>query len=182
MAYSGSPSSSSPEACAFSHNGAGMVHSMIERTSCAPLPWLLDPGSPLLTPLFAGEICALLWVFSGDYPSEKTPHRLLPGMRRCPWPRMPCESVYALRGDTVCNNQGVAREFCMCAQRETAGCPVLCCPSVTSCSAANLRRAAPAPVENRADCPTTPGPGALRQSPQFSDPSSRSAHPAVAAV
>src|SRR5215510_1234417 len=94
---------------------------------------------------------------------------------------MPCEDVYALRGDTVCNNQGVARQCCMCAQRETASCPVLRCPSVTGCSAANLRRAAQAPGENRADCPTTPGPGAPRQSPQFLDPSSRSAPPAAAA-
>jgi hypothetical protein len=29
------------------------------------------------------EICAFLGVFSGDHPSEKTPHSLLPGMRDC---------------------------------------------------------------------------------------------------
>ena len=83
MAYSRSPSSSSTEECAFSHHCAGIVHSMRELTSCAPLPWLLYPGYPLLTPGFPGEICVLLWVFSGSYPSKKIPDRLCAGMCGC---------------------------------------------------------------------------------------------------
>jgi hypothetical protein len=36
-----------------------------------------------LTSLFSGEICAFLEVCSEYHPSEKTPHRLLTGMRHC---------------------------------------------------------------------------------------------------
>jgi len=109
MAYARSPSSSSTEECAFSHNCVGIVHSMIERTSCVPLPWLLSPGYPLLTPVFAREICPFPEVFSGGHVSTTSPHHLFPGRRYCPGPRLPCGSGYALRGDTVCNHQGVAR-------------------------------------------------------------------------
>src|SRR2546428_10295098 len=141
---------------------------MIERTSCAPLPWLLSPGYPLLTPVFAREICPFLEVFSGGHVSTTSPHHLFPGRRYCPGPRLPCGSGYVLRGDTVCNHQGVARGRGRHAERETACGPGLRCPSVTSYSAANLRRAAQALAENRADCPITPRPGAPRQSPQLS--------------
>jgi hypothetical protein len=52
-------------------------HSIIEHTSCVPLPWRLYPGYPLLTPGFAGGIYPFLSIFSRWHASSLIPHYLL---------------------------------------------------------------------------------------------------------
>jgi hypothetical protein len=49
--------------------------------SCAPLPWLLDPGSTLLTPGFSHQYFPFLLLLFSDYVDAETPHGLFLGKR-----------------------------------------------------------------------------------------------------